>query len=111
MARAIGDKLGAIITEVYGADAGASMGDEGGFVIPEARYEVPFQLLTRAVKESGNDGKVRFAIDAAASSFFHGGTYTVDGRCVDAGWPRGVGPGVLAAGPPRAKPERTAPAA
>lgn len=83
MARAIGDKLGAIITEVYGADAGASMGDEGGFVIPEARYEVPFQLLTRAVKESGNDGKVRFAIDAAASSFFHGGTYTVDGRCVD----------------------------
>lgn len=84
IARAVGDTLETIIRDVYGDTASASMGDEGGYIIPEVRYEQPFMLLMRAIAESGNEGKVRLATDVAASSFYHAGTYTVDGRCVDA---------------------------
>lgn len=84
IARSVGEKLESVIAEVCGVEATSSMGDEGGYILPDERMELPFQLLSRAIKESGNEGRVRLAVDAAASSFFHQGTYSIDGGCIDA---------------------------
>lgn len=46
------------------------VGDEGGFAPPISKPEEAFNLLLRAVKEAGYDGKVKFAMDVAASEFY-----------------------------------------
>jgi enolase len=76
--------LGAVITKEYGAGAGSSMGDEGGYIIPESDYEKPFYLLKQAIIDSGCDGLVRLATDVAASSFYKNGSYLVGGKTYSA---------------------------
>ncbi|MFA7310159.1 MAG: enolase C-terminal domain-like protein, partial [Candidatus Paceibacterota bacterium] len=67
----------------YGENASHSMGDEGGFVIQEKDPHEPFRLLTEAAMRAGVIDSIRIAIDAAASSFFADGIYTVGGTHMD----------------------------
>lgn len=69
-----------VLTEKYGASVAGTMGDEGGYVIPETEPEVPFALLTDAIQRAGYDGRVHLATDVAASSFYHNGRYSIGGR-------------------------------
>lgn len=79
MADAVDDALRMQIADAYGPDAVETMGDEGGYVIPEMMYDAPFSLLTKAIKESGNEGRIRLATDVAATSFFENGEYAFSG--------------------------------
>lgn len=55
-----------------------SIGDEGGFAPHLKSNEEAFELLTQAVKDAGyNTKQIKFAIDAASSSFFEKGVYNV----------------------------------
>ncbi len=60
--------------------ASANVGDEGGFAPALDDVRAPLELLTAAVDAAGFSGKVKFAMDVAASSFWNDGTYTVDGK-------------------------------
>lgn len=63
-------------------DAGhiTSVGDEGGFAPRLKDADEAFALLTQAIAEAGYEGKVKLAIDAAASEFYADGAYTLDGQ-------------------------------
>lgn len=84
MAELVGARLESIIRETYGPEAAASMGDEGGYVIPEDKYDEPFKLLARAIEETGFTGRIKLATDVAASSFFKDDTYQLGGKSIDA---------------------------
>ncbi len=58
--------------------AAINVGDEGGCTPPFHSVEEPLQFLTRAIRAAGYSGKVRFAIDVAASELYHKGKYYVD---------------------------------
>ncbi len=57
-----------------------AVGDEGGFAPHVADADHAFSILTHAIDAAGYGGKVKLAIDAAASEFYASGTYTVDGK-------------------------------
>jgi enolase len=58
-----------VIKEQYGIDA-TNVGDEGGFA-PNIQDPVEgLELLTKAIEKSGYTGKIKIALDAAASEFF-----------------------------------------
>lgn len=80
IAEAVSARLEELIRARYGDEAAASMGDEGGFVIPERDPIVPFELLAEATAAAGQKGRVRLATDVAASSFFDAGAYAVGGE-------------------------------
>lgn len=77
IATAVDDALRMRIADRYGAEVLDTMGDEGGYVIPETQYDAPFAILTDAIRESGNEGRARIASDIAASSFFADGAYAM----------------------------------
>jgi enolase len=56
------------------------VGDEGGFAPNFKNNEEPFQLMSEAIEKAGYVlGKdIFFGIDAAATEFFHEGTYTLN---------------------------------
>lgn len=83
MAKDIDDALQQIIAERYGSASAQSMGDEGGYVIPEHDPIVPFALLSQAIENAGHQGKVLLATDVAASSFYEDGMYRVGGELWD----------------------------
>lgn len=56
------------------------VGDEGGFAPDLESYEEPIKLILEAVKELGYQGKVKIAMDIAASDFYNKGKYTVEGK-------------------------------
>lgn len=62
-------------------DAGhsTSVGDEGGFAPRVKDSREAFGFLLTAIESAGYMGKIHVAIDAAASEFFDGKTYSVDG--------------------------------
>ncbi len=62
-----------------------NVGDEGGFAPPFATVGEPLSFLEEVVGEAGLGGKVLFAMDVAASSFFEKGNYLVDGKKLGAG--------------------------
>ena len=62
----------------------ANFGDEGGIVIQARKVREAFQALTHSIKEAGLKGKVKLAIDAAASSFYEKGKYDIDGKKIGA---------------------------
>ena len=80
MARTFENALEGILFSTYGKDVAESMGDEGGFVLDESEPEKPFVLMDEALREAQLTGKVAFAIDAAATSFYRNGTYDVGGN-------------------------------
>ena len=63
-------------------DAGhiTAVGDEGGFAPRVKDSAEAFSFLTRAIEEAGYGGKVKLAIDCAASEFYDKGVYTIDGK-------------------------------
>lgn len=60
-----------------------AVGDEGGFAPRVKDAKEAFALLMEAIKAAGYEGKVKLAIDAAASEFYADGKYTIDGQTLD----------------------------
>lgn len=58
-----------LIGKKYGKSSTA-VGDEGGFAPSISTPEEALDLLVEAVKNAGYEGKISFAIDAAASDFY-----------------------------------------
>ena len=46
------------------------LGDEGGFAPPIGKVEDRLELLMEAIKEAGYSGKIKLALDPAASEFY-----------------------------------------
>ncbi|MBT3303807.1 phosphopyruvate hydratase [Candidatus Woesearchaeota archaeon] len=67
------------ILEKRGANS-TNVGDEGGFVPNIATTSQALRLLTKAIKAAGYEGKIKIAMDAAATSFFKRGKYKIDKR-------------------------------
>lgn len=61
--------LAKILKKRFGA-RGILIGDEGGFVPPINTVEERLDIMTEAIKEAGYEGKIVFALDAAASEFY-----------------------------------------
>ncbi len=59
-----------ILKKKYGAKA-ILLGDEGGFAPPIKSIEERLELLLKAVDESGYKGKIKLALDCAASEFYN----------------------------------------
>lgn len=70
-----------LIREKHGVDA-VNVGDEGGFAPPLENIEEPLELLCQAIDKAGYKGKIKIALDCAASEFFDGKMYSIDGRKV-----------------------------
>ncbi|MBS3114824.1 phosphopyruvate hydratase [Candidatus Woesearchaeota archaeon] len=70
--------LKGILKKKYGAKA-ILLGDEGGFAPPIADVDERLELLLKAVDESGYRGKIKLALDCAASEFHYdkNGEYTI----------------------------------
>ena len=70
--------LKSILKSKYGAQA-TLLGDEGGFAPKINDVEKRLELLMKAVKESGYNGKIKLALDCAASEFYDdkSGRYTI----------------------------------
>jgi len=66
-----------IIIKKYGK-GNANVGDEGGFAPQLKRVEEPLRLITDAIDEIGYAGKVKIALDVAASEFHSKKGYFVD---------------------------------
>ena len=62
-------ELKKILKEKYGAKA-TLLGDEGGFAPQIADVEERLELLLKAIGETGYDGKIKLALDCAASEFY-----------------------------------------
>ncbi|MBI1812652.1 phosphopyruvate hydratase [Candidatus Peregrinibacteria bacterium] len=59
-----------------------AVGDEGGFAPHVADADHACSILVEAIALAGYKGKVKIALDAAATEFCTQGTYTVDGRAM-----------------------------
>ncbi len=66
------NELQKIIYKKYGK-ASIALGDEGGFAPNITDVEEPLQLLQKAVDKLGYGKEVKFAMDVAASEFYHEG--------------------------------------
>lgn len=66
--------LKGVIKKKYGANA-INVGDEGGFAPPVKTAEECLNLIVVAIKKAGYEGKIKIAMDPAASEFFHKGKY------------------------------------
>ncbi len=56
-----------------------NVGDEGGFAPNLSKTEDALNLLVDAIDKAGYTGKIKLAMDAAASEFYEDGKYTIDG--------------------------------
>ena len=52
-----------------------NVGDEGGFTPDLTSAEQALELISKAIKDAGYEGKVMIAMDAAASEFYKDGKY------------------------------------
>ncbi len=68
-----------IILEKLDEDS-ISIGDEGGFAPKINDIRLPLQFLKEAIGKNNLSGKVRLALDVAASSFYESGSYEVGGK-------------------------------
>ena len=57
-----------------------SVGDEGGFAPRMKTHEEVLNALQNVIRQSPYEGKVHLALDSAASSFYDGGAYQMEGR-------------------------------
>ena len=62
--------LKTILKESFGAEA-TLIGDEGGFAPPITKPDEALDLLVIAAKKAGHTAKISFALDPAASEFYH----------------------------------------
>jgi enolase len=70
-----------IIKERHGIDA-VNVGDEGGFAPPLNNVEEPLNLLSEAITIAGYSGKVKIALDSAATEFYNDFNYNVEGKAL-----------------------------
>lgn len=56
-----------------------AVGDEGGFAPRLTRNREALSMLMQAIERSGYAGRIKLALDAAATEFFADGVYRVDG--------------------------------
>jgi enolase len=63
----------------YGA-RGTLIGDEGGFVPPIGNVQDRLAIMSDAINAAGYRGKIKLAIDCAASEFYKSGKYNIGGR-------------------------------
>jgi enolase len=59
-----------------------TLGDEGGFAPKISDIRQPLFYLQTAIKQNDLEGKVRLALDVAATSFYENGMYKIDGKNV-----------------------------
>ncbi|ORY96441.1 enolase [Syncephalastrum racemosum] len=69
--------LKSVIKAKYGQDA-TNVGDEGGFAPNIQDNEEGLLLLVEAIEKAGYTGKVKIAMDCAASEFYKDGKYDLD---------------------------------
>lgn len=69
--------LKAIVKKKYGVDS-VNVGDEGGFAPGIQSNEEGLVLISEALKASGHEGKVKIAMDCAASEFYNDGEAKYD---------------------------------
>lgn len=69
--------LKSVINKKYGKDATA-IGDEGGFAPNVQDNTEGLHLLVEAIEKAGYTGKIKIAMDVAASEFFKDGKYDLD---------------------------------
>ncbi|MEM4260212.1 MAG: phosphopyruvate hydratase [Candidatus Woesearchaeota archaeon] len=62
------------IIQKYGKTA-SNVGDEGGFAPPLKNPEEALDLLTESIKSAGYKGKIKIAIDCAASEYYKNNVY------------------------------------
>lgn len=74
-AKSVYSTLGDIMQERF---PGTVLGDEGGYALKIKSIVEPLNILKEAVHVAGFDGKVFYALDVAASSFFSDGMYSYD---------------------------------
>ena len=84
MAKVLEKKLYELMAGKYGAEVAAQIGDEGGYVLPSGTHETAFELSAQAIHDAGYDGKCFIAADIAASSFYEGGAYVMQGKSYSA---------------------------
>ncbi len=76
---AIQNTLKEIIFKDLGEDS-VTLGDEGGFAPKISDIRQPLFYLRAAIKQNDLEGKVRLALDVAATSFYENGVYKIDGK-------------------------------
>jgi len=54
-----------------------SVGDEGGFAPNLGSNEEAIQVIMEAIEKAGYTGKIKLALDVAASEFFEDGKYNM----------------------------------
>lgn len=69
--------LKAIISEKYGL-TGCNVGDVGGFAPDISSFSECLDLVTEAINRAGYNGRIKLAIDAAATEFCIGKKYDLD---------------------------------
>jgi enolase len=69
--------LKSVIKAKYGQDA-TNVGDEGGFAPNIQDNREGLELLTQAIAKAGYTGKIKIAMDVAASEFYKNGKYDLD---------------------------------
>ncbi len=72
-------ELKKLLAKDYGRGA-TNVGDEGGFAPPMSCYEDPFDYIMDAVEKLGYYKKIKLGIDAAATSFYRGNKYYLEGQ-------------------------------
>ena len=75
---ALKKKLG----DKYGKES-TNVGDEGGFAPKINHVEDALRVLVDTIDSLGYSGKIKIALDAAASEFHHNGIYNIDGKKLD----------------------------
>lgn len=68
-----------VIEKKFGKNS-TNVGDEGGFVPNISSTQQALDILNEAIKKSGAESKI--GIDCAASSFFSGNQYIIDGKAI-----------------------------
>jgi enolase len=70
------NSLKEIIKEEFGEES-ITLGDEGGFAVKTNDIRKPLEIFSKVLKNNGLEGKVRFAVDVASSSFYKDNVYKV----------------------------------
>ena len=79
---AIYKKLKQILEEKYGKE-NITLSKEGAFSVPLKEITEAFDLILAAAEEVDFKNDIKFAIDAAASSFFENGKYKINSEFLD----------------------------
>ena len=74
-----------VLKDKYGPTA-INVGDEGGYAPPLESTSDALDAILSAISKAGySEKEIKLGLDAASSSFFSEGTYTIDGKKLSAG--------------------------